>query len=263
MVEIDVFAVRHTLDRLLPLLPPPPARILEAGCGRGALAAALGALGYRLTGVEPDDEACAAARARGVDVLQADIAEVPAEGGYDTVLFTRSMHHVDGLDRTVAHAVGLVAPSGVLVLEEFARERADRVAAGFVYDSRGLLVDAGVLVLPERVEPFDPDEDPADRWERERGVTAADPLHTGAAMLAALAHAGAVVEADVRTDTLWRMVVPHGSTWRCGDAQAGAVLESVRRVERRRIAEGTLPAVGMLVTARPGPDQSGGVVAGH
>lgn len=252
MVHLDELAVGHTLTRLHPVLPPPPARVLEAGCGRGVLAAALGTLGYRVTGVDPDEDACAAAAARGVNVVHAGVADVEVEdgSGYDVVLFTRSLHHVEELDATLAHAVGLVRPGGLVVLEEFARERADQLVAGFLYDTHGLLVAAGALRTPEGVAAVDPDEDPAGRFERERGTAAETPLHTGAAMLAALARAGAVVESDTATETLWRMVAAPGTTWQLDDGAAGALVEFVRRVECRRIAEGTLPAVGMIVAAR-------------
>lgn len=259
MFEIGVFAVRYTLDRLGPLLPPPPARLLEAGCGTGALAEALGALGYQVTGVDPDAEACAAAAARGVAVRNVGIGEVALGGDdYDAVLFTRSLHHVDDLEGTVAHAVELVGPGGLVVLEEFARERVDRAAAGFVYDTLGLLVTSGAFGLHEHLPPVDPDEDPVGRWERERGEASERPLHTGGAMLSALAAAGATVESAVDTEALWRLVFPPAADWFADDRTVGALVESVRRTERRRIDEGTLAPVGMVVAARVGQAVSGG-----
>jgi len=39
-MDLSTIAVPHTLAHLKPLLPAPPARVLEVGCGRGALAAA-------------------------------------------------------------------------------------------------------------------------------------------------------------------------------------------------------------------------------
>lgn len=251
MFEISALAVGHSLARLRPLLPPPPAHLLEAGCGTGALAEALGGLGYRVTGVDPDPEACAVAAARGVTVRNIGIGDVTVGAdSYQAVLFTRSLHHVDDLDGTVAHAAALAGPGGLLVLEEFARERVDRVAAGFLYDTRGLLVTAGVLDAHEHIPAIDPEEDPLDRWERERGETSERPLHTGEAMLGALARAGAVVESVSDTDTLWRLLCPPGTGWHAEDRTAQALVETVRRVECRRIAEGTITPVGLVVAAR-------------
>lgn len=250
MFEVDRFAVEYSLARLQQVLPPPPARVMEVGCGRGALAAELVRLGYRVVGVEPDPEAGAAAAARGVEVVRAGVGEVPAGSDQDVVLFTRSLHHVAGLDATVEHALGLVRPGGLVVLEEFARERVDRATAGFLYDTRGLLVAAGVLDLPEDAVVFDPDADPLGRWQAERGDASPEPLHTGAAMLAALTRAGAVVEEVVDTETVWRMIAPPGGVWQVADRAAAAAVDAARRVECRRIAEGTLRAVGMVVVAR-------------
>ena len=250
MFEVDELAVKHTLARLAPVLPPPPARVLEVGCGRGALARALGALGYRVLGVDPDIDACVAAAARGVEVVHADIGEVSTEHRYDVVLFTRSLHHIADLGGTVGHALELVRTGGLVVLEEFARERADAATAGFLYDTLGLLVASGALALPDGVTAIDPDEDPVSRWERERGVAAQTPLHTGRAMLAALSGAGAVVESGTDTEALWRMLAPPGGVWGLDDRAVGALVESARRVECRRISEGTMRAIGMMVTAR-------------
>ncbi|MER7115062.1 methyltransferase domain-containing protein [Saccharomonospora azurea] len=60
-MDPSAVAVPHTLAHLEPLLPTPPARVLEVGCGRGALAAALADLGYKVTGVDRNAEMAAAA----------------------------------------------------------------------------------------------------------------------------------------------------------------------------------------------------------
>jgi 2-polyprenyl-3-methyl-5-hydroxy-6-metoxy-1,4-benzoquinol methylase len=109
-MDLTTVAVPHTLAHLKPLLPPPPARVLEAGCGRGALAVALAELGYTVTGVDRDPEMAAAATKRGVPAIQAEIHDVSGE--YDVVLFTRSLHHAESLDEILAHAATLKASTG-------------------------------------------------------------------------------------------------------------------------------------------------------
>lgn len=249
MIDVTPLAVPYTLARLRPVLPPPPARILEVGCGRGALATVLAEAGYQVVGVEPDEEAAAVAAGRGVRILPVPVLEVPPDERCDVLLFTRSLHHVEGLTESVAHAVGLVEPGGLVVLEEFARERADRAAAGFVYDMRALLVAVGAVEEHEHAQPVDPSADPLDRWEHERGALSEEPLHTGEEMLAALRAAGGTDLASTDTETLWRMIVPPGTTWTGGEPVAQAVSKWARRVELRRIEEGSLPRIGMFVTA--------------
>src|SRR5438552_891899 len=126
-MDLSAVAVPHTVAHLKPLLPAPPARVLEVGCGRGALAAALADLGYQVTGVDRDAEMAAAAEKRGVSVIQADVRDV--RGEYDVVLFTRSLHHAESLDDLLACAAGLLAPDGQIVIEEFAWERVDQAGA--------------------------------------------------------------------------------------------------------------------------------------
>lgn len=114
------------LDRVL---PAPPARVLDVGCGRGVLAAGLAGQGFDVTAIDPDPEAVAAGRERGVAAVEAGLSEHPG-GPYDAVIFARSLHHIPDLDNAVARAHALLQPDGVLVLDEFARDQADRAEIG-------------------------------------------------------------------------------------------------------------------------------------
>ena len=235
-MDLSSVAVPHTLAKLARLLPLPPARILEAGCGRGALAAALIELGYQVIGVDRDEDQVEAARERGVPVIRADVRDVSGE--YDVVLFTRSLHHAENLDEILSHAAGLLAPRGRLVVEEFAWERVDPAAAGFLHDNRALLVAAGLLDAEEL------DGDPLDAW-----VSTHDFLHQGPDMLAALGRHGTELT-TVDTPMLWRLVDGRGGTWTAPAARAAGILATIRLAEERRIAAGTLPAIGFLAAIR-------------
>ncbi len=246
MTDLTPYAVPSSLAALEPVLPPPPATILEVGCGRGALAAALAECGWTVTGLEPDAESAAAARERGVTVVEQRLEDgLPDGTAYDVVLFTRSLHHVEDLELSVRTAARALRPGGVLVLEEFARDAIDRLGAAFLDDNLAVLEVLG-LAMTRNHEPTDPAADPLDRWERERGRLSSHPLHTGGAMLAALPAAGLTGIRSTPTPTLWRLVC---SRLDGDDDQVGAVARTLRATEIRRIAEGTLPALGMLVVA--------------
>lgn len=234
-MDLSTVAVRHTLTHLKPLLPAPPARVLEAGCGRGALAAALAGLGYRVTGVDRDADMAAAAGRRGVPVIEADVRDISGE--YDVVLFTRSLHHAESLDEILAHAVTLLAPDGRILIEEFAWERVDQAAAHFLYDNRALLVAAGLL------DAELPAGDLHAAW-----VAGHDFLHQGRTMLAALRRAGSNLT-TVDTAMLWRLVDGRG-VWTEPANHAADALNAVRHAEERRITAGALPAVGLLASLR-------------
>ncbi len=235
-MDLTTVAVPHTLTHLKPLLPAPPARVLEAGCGRGALAAALSELGYEVTGVDRNAGMAAAARDRGVHVIQADVLEVSGE--YDVVLFTRALHHADDLDAVLAHAATLLAPGGQIVVEEFAWERVDHPAAHFLYDNRALLVATGLL------EAELPSGDLRDAW-----VAGHDVLHRGSAMLDALSRAGSDLT-TVDMAMLWRLVDGRGGVWTEPATRAADALDAIRVAEERRLAAGALPAVGLIASVR-------------
>lgn len=235
MPDLTELAVPRSVELLTALLPPPPARILEVGCGRGALAAALQDAGWRITGLDPDDDACAAVRARGVEVVPGTLADVG--GGWDAVLFTRSLHHVPDLPATVREAVDRLSPGGRIVLEEFARERVDRAAAEFLYDTVDLLESAGLADPAD--DPVDRPADPVARWQRQRGQ-----LHAGSAMVEELTGYGSVV-GQVWTETLWRLVLS-----RVTAGSGAAIGRRLQQVERRRIRDGTLPAMGFVLAVQ-------------
>jgi 2-polyprenyl-3-methyl-5-hydroxy-6-metoxy-1,4-benzoquinol methylase len=121
-----------------------PARLLEVGCGDGALACRLAALGYQVVALDASPAAVAQARQRGLDARLArwpDFEEAP----FDVVLFTRSLHHIQPLDRAVVRAKELLKPQGRLLVEDFAFDEIDSLSAEWLYQLLSLLDAAGLL----------------------------------------------------------------------------------------------------------------------
>ncbi|MBC6457348.1 class I SAM-dependent methyltransferase [Actinomadura sp. HBU206391] len=221
-------------------LPPPPARILDAGCGRGELAVALSALGYEVTAIDTDPEAVAAAEARGAPVTRADIADHDDEP-FDVVLFSLSLHHVESLSRAMARVRALLRPGGTLIADEFAWDRADHQTAAWFYDTAALLGDCHMLrsrVHDDRIA------DPLRRWtHRHRDE---DPMHPGAVMIDAI-----TAELELGEVTRGPYLHRYLGGFLTGDAGAG-LLGTLRDIERRRVRDGTLAAVGLrLLAHRP------------
>ena len=127
----DVLPIEHTL-RFLDRVLPQRSRVLEVGCGRGALAARLQARGLEVTALDVSPEAVAAARALGVHAVAGDFLEFVAEP-FDAVLFSRSLHHIASLPRAVDRAHALLGPGGLVIAEEFAVERMDRQTARYSF----------------------------------------------------------------------------------------------------------------------------------
>jgi SAM-dependent methyltransferase len=121
-----------------------PGRLLEVGCGGGALASRLTALGYQVVALDASANAVAEARQRGLD---ARIARWPdfEEAPFDVVLFTRSLHHIQPLDQAVARAKELLKPQGRVLVEDFAFNEIESLSAEWLYQLLSVLDAAGLL----------------------------------------------------------------------------------------------------------------------
>ncbi len=98
-------------------------RVIDIGCGRGDLAAAMVRRGYSVTGVDPQAGALEIARARapGAEFLQAGAEAIPARAGsFGAAIFLNALHHLPGplMAPGLAQAWRLLRPGGVLVVIE-------------------------------------------------------------------------------------------------------------------------------------------------
>ena len=74
------------------LYPRPGERILDLGCGDGALTEKLAALGCVVVGVDASPELVGAARARGLDARVASGEALPFEAEFDAVFSNAALH---------------------------------------------------------------------------------------------------------------------------------------------------------------------------
>lgn len=107
MVDFAMYALSQ--------LPPPPARVLEIGCGeRGGVTPTLAAAGYDAHAVDPRAPA-------GPRYRRMRFQELGGES-YDAAVAERALHHVHPLDESLDM---LAALAPLLVLDEFAWDRID------------------------------------------------------------------------------------------------------------------------------------------
>jgi SAM-dependent methyltransferase len=111
-------------------LPPPPARVLEVGCGAGKLARALAADGYDVVAVDP--------RAPDGPIFRrTTIEELGDEGLFDAVFASLSLHHVDDLEVVMRRIHSLLRPGAPFVVREFGWDLVDEPTARWDYTRRG------------------------------------------------------------------------------------------------------------------------------
>jgi SAM-dependent methyltransferase len=113
-------------------LPPPPARVLDAGCGSGELADRIRDAGYEVTAIDIDPKLASPA------VRVADICSYE-DAPFDAIIFSLSLHHVHELSKAVDQAFSLLKPGGRLIVDEFAHERGDAAIADRFYGEQGSL----------------------------------------------------------------------------------------------------------------------------
>jgi SAM-dependent methyltransferase len=100
-------------------------RILDVGCGDGVLARQMAAHGARVTGIEPNGETVARARAiapvDGEVYLHSGAQEMPIDdGSMDGVVFSNSLHHVPAelQHSAVKEAARVVIDDGLVLFAE-------------------------------------------------------------------------------------------------------------------------------------------------
>jgi SAM-dependent methyltransferase len=121
---MDVYRLAHTE------LPPPPARVLEVGCGDGRLASALGDDGYDVVAVDPKAP-------DGPIFRRTTIEELGDEGVFDAAIASLSLHHVHDLPVAVSRVHGSLRPGAPFVVREFAWDLVDEPTARWDYARRG------------------------------------------------------------------------------------------------------------------------------
>lgn len=104
------------------LAPRPGERILDLGCGDGALTETLVAAGARVVGIDASASMIEAARARGLDArlmdgLALDVTALTANGPFDAVFSNAALHWMRRPEVVIAGVAALLRPGGRFVGE--------------------------------------------------------------------------------------------------------------------------------------------------
>ncbi len=120
--DAECGALLIDMGQALNLLPRPPAKVLDIGCGTGWTSEFLAQAGYGVTGLDisPDMiEACRRLRSgKDLQFLVGDFESIPSTSSYEAILSFGSLHHCDNLNSALACCFGALQKGGVLILLE-------------------------------------------------------------------------------------------------------------------------------------------------
>ncbi|WP_172329983.1 class I SAM-dependent methyltransferase [Mangrovicoccus sp. HB161399] len=134
------FVAERGSDIFAALAPRPGEAILDLGCGDGVLTARLAGAGAVATGLEPDPSMAAAARAKGLAVLEQDARQPFGEAAFDAVFSNAALHWIRDPEPVLANAFAALKPGGRFVAEQggFGNVAAIRVALAAALEAQGL-----------------------------------------------------------------------------------------------------------------------------
>jgi SAM-dependent methyltransferase len=224
-------------------------RVLEVGCGDGALAERLARAGHDVTAIDPDLSGLAPSVRRSparfveVDLLRYDAAP------FDAIVLEASLHHIAPLETAAARLRSLLVPGGALAVDDFDRAACDEVTAAWIYRREALLAGRGLLASGpssggDEGDGGDDGGEPAlARWRREHEHE--PPLHTGAELLDAIRSRFRAVRSE-RVPYLFRYAAEALPRTAEGERAARRLLAD----ERRAIAARRIQPIGLRVVAR-------------
>jgi ubiquinone/menaquinone biosynthesis C-methylase UbiE len=99
-------------------LPPPPARVLEVGCGHGDLARALDVAGYDVLAIDPEAP-------EGPIFRQTTIERLETSERFHAVVAAFVLHHVERLDVALDRIAAFLETDGRLIVDEFGWDLVD------------------------------------------------------------------------------------------------------------------------------------------
>lgn len=116
----NVGSLLHDIAAVMSLLPPPPARIIDLGCGSGWTSSFYARAGYEVVGVDIAPDAVRAAKKHFKDIqnlsfVSKDYDEIKYKGNFDAAIFFDSLHHAESEVAALSAAYRALKPGGTLI----------------------------------------------------------------------------------------------------------------------------------------------------
>jgi len=118
-------------------LPAPPARVVEIGCGPlGGFVPMLREAGFGALGIDPEAP-------EGPGYLRMEFERYEPRGPAAAIVASVSLHHVADVGQVLDLAGAALAPGGLVLVVEWARERFDEATARWCFDRLPAAEDQG------------------------------------------------------------------------------------------------------------------------
>jgi len=232
---INVFS-EETFNYVQKFITDKDLRILEVGCGTGDFGNELMKTGINLTALDIDAKAVELAIKKGVSARCVDFL-LFNDDPFDIIIFTRSLHHIHDLKKTLDHSKSLLKKGGKLIIEDFDVEMVDLKTARWYYDT------ISIVDIINRVEKFSKYiKDPLKAWKEDH---AHEPtLHSGEEMIKNIEQAFRIIKIE-RNAYLYRSI--------CGlinnDENGFHVTKRILEIENGLIAAGFILPNGLRIVA--------------
>lgn len=162
------------VDALCPLLPSPPARVLDVACGNGRHAIELTRRGYEVVGVDLSEAILERGRRAvaeagvPVELRQGDMRELDLHGFDAVVILGNSFgyHDDSGNAEALARIAGAVRSRGVVIMELLNR---DRILANYRSSAEHISADGTVVRLISSFDAIQGVNTVIHRWQRPDG----------------------------------------------------------------------------------------------
>ncbi|MCH8128173.1 class I SAM-dependent methyltransferase [candidate division KSB1 bacterium] len=233
--KINVFN-EETLNYVQKFITNKDLRILEVGFGSGDLGYELLKTGIALTALDTDAKAVELAIKKGVPAKHLDFLSFK-DDPFDIILFTRSLHHIHNLKKTLHHTKLLLKKGGKLIIEDFDREMVDLNTTRWYYDTISIL---SAIIREEKFSEYI--KDPLKAWQEDHSHE--PPLHSGKEMIKEIEENFGVIKIE-RNAYLYRSICS-----RLKDDETGYhITKRIFEIENGLIAESFILPNGLRIVA--------------